>query len=101
MGRHSAQETAMPRVTPITSKEQLSADGQRVWDAVGESRGGVRGPFTILLYSPELCERVTNTGHYLRFESLVKPKEQELAIITVAREKDCSYVWGAHVDAAR
>jgi 4-carboxymuconolactone decarboxylase len=91
----------MPRVTPITSKDQVAPEHQRVFDAVAEGRGSVRGPFSILMHSPPLCERVLNQGTYLRFESAVKPKEGELAVIATAREKDCPYVWAAHVTLAR
>jgi 4-carboxymuconolactone decarboxylase len=61
----------------------------------------VRGPFSILMYSPPLCECVLHSGSFLRFQSGVKPKEGELAIIATAREKDCPYVWAAHVTLAR
>ncbi len=91
----------MPRVKPITSKDHVAPEHQRVFDAVAEGRGSVRGPFSILLYSPPLCQCVLNQGTYLRFESAVKPKQGELAIIATAREKDCPYVWAAHVTLAR
>ena len=94
-------EETMPRVTPVTTKSDVPVEHHRVFDLVVEGRGDVRGPFSILMHSPPLCERVLNQGNYLRFESLVKPKEGELAIIAVAREKDCPYVWAAHVVAAR
>jgi 4-carboxymuconolactone decarboxylase len=53
------------------------------------------------LHSPEVSQRVSQLGNYLRFESSLKPPELELAMLTVAREKDCSYIWGAHAEAAR
>jgi len=34
-----------------------------------------------------MCSRVLNTSNFLRFQSSVKPKEGELAIIATAREK--------------
>jgi len=91
----------MPRVTPITTKDQVSAEHRPVFDAVAEGRGSVRGPFSLLTYSPPLCERVLNQSNFLRFQSSVKPKEGELAIIATAREKDCPFVWAAHVTLAR
>ena len=92
----------MPRVTPITTKDQVAPEHRGVFDAVTEGRGGsVRGPFSILMYSPPLCECVLHQGSFLRFQSSVKSKEGELAIIATAREKDCPYVWAAHVTLAR
>jgi hypothetical protein len=32
------------RVTPITTKEQVAAEHQSIFDAVAEGRGSVRGP---------------------------------------------------------
>ena len=83
----------MPRVTPITTKEQVASEHQPIFDAVAEGRGSVRGPFSIMMYSPEMCGRVLNTSNFLRFQSSVKPKEGELAICATAREKDCPFVW--------
>jgi len=90
----------MPRVTPITTKDQVAPEHRPVFDAVAEGRGSVRGPFSIMMYSPPMCERVLNTSNFLRFQSSVKPKEGELAIIATAREKDCPFVWAAHVTLA-
>lgn len=91
----------MPRVTPITTKEQVAPEHRPVFDAVAEGRGSVRGPFSIMMYSPQMCDRVLNTSTFLRFQSSVKPREGELAIIATAREKDCPFVWAAHVTLAR
>jgi 4-carboxymuconolactone decarboxylase len=92
---------AIPRVTPITRREQVPEEHRPIFDAVAEGRGGVRGPFGILLYSPALCRRHLDVGTYLRSHSQVKPESRELAIIATAREKDCPYVWAAHAPAAR
>jgi AhpD family alkylhydroperoxidase len=40
-------------------------------------------------------------GNLPALQSSVKPKEGELAILATAREKDCPYVWAAHVALAR
>jgi len=92
---------AAPRVTPITRRDQVPAAHQSIFDTVAEGRGGVRGPFGILLYSPVLCRRHLEVGTYLRSHAQVKPDSRELAIIATAREKDCPYVWAAHAPAAR
>lgn len=90
-----------PRVEPITRRDQLAETHRPVFDAVTEGRGGVRGPFGMLLHSPALCRRHLDVGTYLRFESSLQPESRELAIIATAREKDCLYVWAAHAPAAR
>src|SRR5262245_4224909 len=92
---------AAPRITPITRREQVAEAHRGIFDTVAEGRGSVRGPFSILMQSPELCRRHLDVGTYLRFRSQVKPEARELAIIATAREKDCPYVWAAHAPAAR
>lgn len=92
---------AAPRVTPIARRDQVPAAHRPIFDAVVEGRGGVRGPFSILLHSPVLCRRHLEVGTYLRSHSPVKADSRELAIIAAAREKDCPYVWAAHAPAAR
>jgi 4-carboxymuconolactone decarboxylase len=92
---------AAPRVAPITRRDQVAPAHRPVFDAVAEGRGSVRGPFPILLYSPELCRRHLAVSSYLRFSSQLPPESRELAIIATAREKDCPYVWAAHAPAAR
>jgi 4-carboxymuconolactone decarboxylase len=92
---------AAPRISPITRREQVPTAHGAIFDVVAEGRGGVRGPFSILMYSPVLCRRHLEVGTYLRSHAQVKPDSRELAIIATAREKDCPYVWAAHAPAAR
>jgi 4-carboxymuconolactone decarboxylase len=92
---------ASPRIAPITRREQVPEERRAVFDAVTGERGGVRGPFPWLLYSPVLCGRHLDVGTFLRSSSQVGANARELAIIATAREKDCPYVWTAHAPAAR
>jgi 4-carboxymuconolactone decarboxylase len=90
----------MPRI-PVVTRESLPANKQAVYDAIAESRGVVSGPFPVLLNSPEVASRIGKLGHYLRYESSLKPSIRELAILTVAREFDCQYAWTSHDSLAR
>jgi 4-carboxymuconolactone decarboxylase len=90
-----------PRLQPITGREQVPEEHRAVFDAIAEGRGGVRGPFSILMYSPPLCRRLLDASTYLRSSARGKAEVRELAIIATAREKDCPYVWAAHAPAAR
>ena len=38
---------------------------------------------------------------YLRTESSLPKKIQELAMLVTARENDCQYIWNAHAASAR
>ncbi|MDH3438741.1 MAG: carboxymuconolactone decarboxylase family protein, partial [Betaproteobacteria bacterium] len=66
-----------------------------------ESRGAVQGPFTMLLHCPPLAERVMGLGAYVRFEGKLDKRVRVLAAMTVAREFDAIYVWGAQTGQAR
>lgn len=90
-----------PRLTPITEREAVPAGGQHHFDAIAESRGSVRGPFRVLMHSPEVAGRAAHLGAYLRFESGVDGRLRELAILATAYEWDCAYEWAAHEPIAR
>jgi 4-carboxymuconolactone decarboxylase len=91
----------MTRIAEITSREALPEEKRAIYDAIGDSRGAVRGPFALLLHSPEVAGRTAHLGTFLRFESSLTATDRELAIITAAREADCAYEWAAHVRLAR
>jgi 4-carboxymuconolactone decarboxylase len=91
----------MPRVTPISGKSDVPAEHHAVVDAVTKVFGGVRGPFSMLLHSPKLAERVLGLVTYFRDESIVEPKLRSVAILSAVREREAAYVWAAQVAAAR
>jgi 4-carboxymuconolactone decarboxylase len=91
----------MARLKAITSKSQLPPEEQAVADAVVKSRGGIQGPFTMLLHCPPLAQHLVNLGGYVRFEGSLDMRVRVLAAMTVAREFDCLYVWGAQTGSAR
>src|SRR5213078_942740 len=91
----------MPRLAPITGKADVPAEHHRVVDAVEKIFGGVRGPFSMLLHSPRLAERVLGLVTFFRDESVVEPKLRSVAILAAVREREAAYVWSAQVAAAR
>jgi len=91
----------MARLTPVTSKQQVAAKDHAAFDSIVKSRGAVQGPFTMFLHSPELAGRVAHLGAYVRFEGSLDMRVRVLAAMTVAREFDALYVWGAQTGGAR
>ncbi len=91
----------MPRVAPITGKSDVPAEHHAIVDAVVKVFGGVRGPFSMLLHSPKLAERVLPLVTFFRDESVVDAKLRSVAILTAVREREAAYVWAAQVAAAR
>jgi 4-carboxymuconolactone decarboxylase len=59
-------------------------------------RGGMNGPFNVLLRSPEMGDLAQKLGAQLRFHSALSAKQRELAIIITARYWNAQYEWYAH-----
>jgi 4-carboxymuconolactone decarboxylase len=91
----------MARLPSITSKDQVAAKDRDTFDSIVASRGAVQGPFTMFLHSPEVAGRVAHLGAYVRFEGSLDMKVRVLAAMTVAREFEGMYVWGAQTGGAR
>ena len=91
----------MPRVTPITGKADVPAAHHRVVDQVVKVFGGVRGPFSMLLHSPPLAERLLPLVTFFRDESSVDGKLRSVAILAAVREREAAYVWSAQTAQAR
>jgi len=90
----------MTRIPQVTRKDDLSPEHHATFDSIASSRGRVGGPFAVLMNSPEVAGRVAHLGAYIRYESSLSDADRELAIITTAREWDCSYEWSAHAPLA-
>jgi len=91
----------MPRIALVTGKSDVPAQHHYVVDGVVETFGGVRGPFSVLLHSPKLADRVLPLVKFFRDESVVEGKLRSIAILTAVREREAAYVWAAQVGAAR
>jgi len=91
----------MPRIAPITGKSDVPAEHHAVVDEVLKIFGGIRGPFSILLHSPKLVERLLQLVKFNREDNVVEPKLRSVAILSAVREREAAYVWAAQVNAAR
>jgi 4-carboxymuconolactone decarboxylase len=91
----------MPRITPITEKSQLAPEHQHVYDAVQKVYGNIRGPWTMLLHSPKLTEKVLPITPFLWKETVIEGKLRSVGILAFVRERESRYVWAAQVGMAR
>jgi 4-carboxymuconolactone decarboxylase len=89
------------RIPYITDRDDVPERHRHHYDAIEGSRGGVRGPFGVLMNSPEVAGRTGHLGAYIRYESVLPDVERELTIINTAREWDCAYEWAVHEPIAR
>lgn len=91
----------MPRIKMISDKADIPADRHGEFDAIVEVLHGVRGPFSVLMHSPGLAQKVMEAGAHVRLKSTLTMVERELAVLSVSREKDAAYEWASHVVTAR
>jgi 4-carboxymuconolactone decarboxylase len=91
----------MPRIPPVTGKADVAPEYHDVVDQVVKVFGNVRGPFSMLLHSPKLAERVLGLVKFFRDESVVDGRLRSVAILAAVREREAAYVWAAQVGAAR
>lgn len=91
----------MPRITPVSGKADVPSQYHNVVDEVVKVFGQVRGPFSVMLHSPELARRVLPLVTFFREDSIVEAKLRSHAILAAVREKEAAYVWAAQVGAAR
>ncbi|WP_050460789.1 carboxymuconolactone decarboxylase family protein [Herbaspirillum autotrophicum] len=82
---------------PIPAMDQLN-DAQRkaAQDIIDGPRKALYGPFIPLLRSPELMDRSSKMGEYLRYKSAIGTKLSELVILIVARHWTQQVEWYLH-----
>ncbi len=86
---------------PNVEREQLKPEDQKYFDEIAGSRGSIRGPYGVLLNSPDLAARVANTGAYVRFDFNMPESLKEAVIITAAAHQKSQYEFAAHARLAR
>ena len=61
------------------------------------NRNNLSGPFNIWMRSPGLAERTTALSNFLRYESSLPPRVQELVTLIVAQRNGAAYAWVNHL----
>ena len=89
----------MPRLTPITQREQVAEQDRAAFDEIVGIRGRINAPQSMLMYAPKISVRASSLNDALR--ELLSDADFEVAVLSAAREFDIAYVWAAHVPAAR
>ena len=91
----------MARLSPAT-RDSVPEAQRDVFDGiVGSGSPPANGPGSITIHVPEAAKRASALNQYLREESSLPKKIQELAMLVTAREMDCQYVWNAHAASAK
>ena len=84
------------RFKPLTWEQLNPAQRTMVNDLLSGTRGTLTGPFNVLLRSPEMGNRAQKLGEYLRFQTSVPRRLNEMAILMTARWWSSQYEWHAH-----
>ena len=84
------------RFKPLTYDQLTPAQKAMVGDLVPGQRGGLGGPFNVLLRSPEMGDLAQKLGAQLRFSSTIPGNLRELAILITARYWNAQYEWYSH-----
>jgi 4-carboxymuconolactone decarboxylase len=91
----------MARVKLIVNRDDVAAKDHALFDELAALRGRISGPSTVVLHSPGLARPWNEISEFLHRQSIVEPEHAELAVCATARERDCVYIWNAHVPLAR
>ena len=91
----------MARVKLIVTRDDVAPEHHALFDTLAARRGRISGPSTVVLHSPGLAKPWNEVSEFLHGRSVVEPEHAELAVCATAREKDCGYIWNAHVPLAR
>jgi 4-carboxymuconolactone decarboxylase len=68
---------------------------------VAGRRGSVPANVMVWLRSPDLAARAQKLGELIRYDTSLKPRLSELAILVVARRWRTQYEWSVHATEAR
>lgn len=84
------------RFKPLTYKEMTPEQKTMVDHLLAGERGGMGGPFNVLLRSPEMGDLGAQLGARMRFHNSLPPNVRETVIILTARWWMAQYEWNAH-----
>ena len=82
---------------PEIPLDKMSAAQRSVADAIMSGpRQRMSGPFNAWLRSPELADRLQKVGEYVRFNTSLDKRVNEMAILMTAQAWGSQYEWYAH-----
>src|SRR5688572_14207678 len=88
---------------PQVTRESVPENQRAAFDEIVKTLGSIPrfGPGSVALHLPHAHQRLMGLNRFLRSESSLPKKLQELAMLVTARENDCQYIWNAHAASAR
>lgn len=88
---------------PIATRESVPEAQRGRFDDIVQGAGAIPryGPGSVMIHVPEAHRWATGLNDYLRNQSSLSKKVQELAMLVTARALDCQHIWNAHAASAR
>lgn len=88
---------------PTATRDSVPEGQRAIFDEMVQALGSVPlyGPGSIMIHVPTAHKWATGLNQYLRTQSSLPKKTQELAMLVTARELDCQHIWNAHAASAR
>jgi len=94
---------------PYLRRDQLSPEGQQLWDSLVSGRGeqlvgedgGLIGPFNAFVSAAATGKYLSSLGAKVRFGTSIERRLSEIAIITVGARWQAEFEWWAHAAMAR
>jgi 4-carboxymuconolactone decarboxylase len=91
-----SESTRRERMSRLAPENMTEAQRKAAEELASGPRGEVRGPFNVLLRSPELMSPLQKVGEYLRFRCELDRRIAEMATLIAARHWTQAYEWNAH-----
>ena len=88
------------RLPPMAKAAMTPAQAQVAAAISDGPRGGVNGPFAVLLRSPELLDRTQKLGEHIRFGSPLSDRLREWAVLVISARWRQNYEWSVHAPLA-
>jgi 4-carboxymuconolactone decarboxylase len=86
---------------PEIPLDKMSASQRTIAEAIMSGpRKRMSGPFNTWLRSPELADRLQKVGEYVRFNTSLDKRINEMAILMTAQAWGAQYEWYAHAPLA-
>ena len=86
---------------PEMTLEQMTPAQRNIAEAIMSGpRGRMSGPFNAWLRSPVLADRLQKVGEYVRFNTSLDKRINEMAILMTAQAWGAQYEWYAHAPLA-
>ena len=88
---------------PIATRDSVPENQQDAFDEMVQRTGAVprHGPGSVMINVPQAGQAANQLSNYLRNDSSLPQKIQELAMLVTARELDCQHIWNAHAGSGR